>query len=135
MNKPLTISAADQISPEVAAIGLKTVFNILDRWGCSPDTAWHILGMKKSTYYKNKDKAHTPKLSRDQIERISYILNIHAALRVVFDNPTNVYGFMSMQNFNPFFNGSAPLEIIAKGNFGALYETFKRIDSLRGGGL
>jgi uncharacterized protein (DUF2384 family) len=107
----------------------------LDKWGCSPDKALHILGMKKSTYYKNKDKAHTPKLSGDQIERISYILNIHAALRVVFDNPKNVYEFMFMQNFNLFFNGSAPLEIIASGHFGALYETFKRIDSLRDGGL
>ena len=107
----------------------------MDKWGCSPDKAWHILGKKKSTYYKNKDKAHTPKLSGDQIERISYILNIHADLRVVFDNPKNVYEFMSMQNFNPFFSGSAPLEIIASGHFGELYETFKQIDSLRGGGL
>lgn len=35
-------------------------------------------------------------------------LNIHAALRLAFDNPENVYGFPSMENRNEFFNGHAP---------------------------
>ena len=91
--------------------------------------------MKKSTYYKNRESVDTARLSGDQVERISYILNIHAALRIVFDNPENVYGFMSMPNNNSYFNGRTPLTVISTGNFGALYETFKRVDALRGGGL
>ena len=91
--------------------------------------------MKRSTFYKYREGGDRPQLTGDQLERISYILNIHAALRVLFDNPENVYGFMSMENHNPYFNGRSPLDIIATGNFGALYETARRIDALRGAGL
>ena len=122
-------------SQDVVSRGLQAALNILDKWGCSPEQAWNILGMKRSTYYRYREAGVKPRLSRDQAERISYILNIHAALRIVFDNPDNVYGFMSMDNNNPYFNGRSPLSIISSGNFGSLYEVFKRVDSLRGGGL
>jgi hypothetical protein len=71
-------------------------------------------------------------LDADQMQRISFVLNIHATLRLVFDNPDNVYGFASMANDNEFFNGRSPLEIMAQGDMIALYETFRRIDMLRG---
>jgi len=51
----------------------------------------------------------------------------------VFENPTNVYGFMAMPNNNAYFNGAAPLTLIGSGAFGTLYEVAKRIDALRGG--
>lgn len=60
------------------------------------------------------------------------MLNIHSALRVIFDNPENLYGFMAMANHNPFFQGRTPLEVMSQGDFVSLYETFKRIDALRG---
>jgi len=133
------MSHSPQTLPEITAAtgarGLKAVFNILDKWGCSTEQQCHILSMKKSTFYKNREAVDSARLTDDQLERISYILNMHAALRTVFDNPDNVYGFMSMENKNPYFNGRAPLDIIATGNFGSLYETFKRVDALRGAGL
>jgi len=66
------------------------------------------------------------------MQRISFMLNIHAALRTVFDNPDNVYGFPSKVNHNDFFNGRTPLEILSQGDMISLYETFRRINALRG---
>ena len=66
------------------------------------------------------------------MQRISFVLNIHAALRLVFDNPENVYGFPTMGNDNDFFNGRTPLEVMSQGDMISLYETFRRIDVLRG---
>ncbi|MNP61099.1 hypothetical protein D3C76_1562480 [compost metagenome] len=66
------------------------------------------------------------------MQRISFVLNIHATLRLIFDNPQNVYGFALMANDNEFFNGRTPLEIMAQGDMISLYETFRRIDALRG---
>lgn len=119
-------------SQAAGKVGLKTVLAILDRWGCSAEQQRAILGLPKATYYKYKQKPESASLSRDQIERLSYLLNIHAHLRLIFDNPENLYGFMAMKNRNPFFNGKSPLEVIATGRFGHLYETAKQIDSLRG---
>lgn len=112
--------------------GLKVAFNILDKWGCSPEQEQAILALKRSSYYTYRDNPNTARLSQDQIERISHVLNMHAALRLVFDNPENVYGFMAMPNHNAYFNGKTPLELIATGSFGALYEVSRRINALRG---
>ncbi len=123
------------LPPNANAIGLKATMNILGKWGCSPEQEWSILGMKKSSYYNYREQPASARLSEDQLERMSYVLNMHQALRIVFDNAENVYGFMRMKNNNPFFNGRSPLELIATGNFGTLYEVFKRIDALRGAGI
>lgn len=64
----------------------------------------------------------------DQMQRISSVLNIHAALRLVFDNPDNVYGFPRWRTAR----GRAPLDVMAQGDMILLYETFRRIDRLRG---
>ena len=93
-----------------------------------------MLRISRSTYTRARqnDAEWTVGLDADQMQRISFVLNIHAALRLVFDNPENVYGFVSMANRNEFFNGRTPLEIIAQGDMISLYETFRRIDALRG---
>jgi len=107
--------------------------NILEKWGCSAIEKQAILGMSKSSYQRYKKDNDSANLSSDQLERISYIANIHQSLRMVFSNPDNVYGFMAMKNKNPYFNGESPLSLIRSGNFGALYEVFKRIDAMRNG--
>jgi len=118
---------------QLSAVGLKTVFTILERWGCSADQIQKILQISRPAYYKYRKDPATANLSQDQLERLSYLLNIHGSLRTLFENPKNVYGFMALKNDNPFFNGKSPLEIISTGQFAALYETFKRVDALRGG--
>lgn len=107
--------------------------NILEKWGCTTAQKQAILGIPKSTFHRYQKDPSTASLSSDQLERLSYLANIHQALRIIFSNPDNVYGFMSMVNNNPYFNGKSPLSIISTGNFGALYEVFRRIDSMRSG--
>lgn len=118
----------------LAATGLKTVLTILERWGCNAEQVQKILQISRPAYYKYRKDPSQASLTRDQLERISYLLNIHAALRTLFENPKNVYGFMALPNHNPGFNGKSPLELISSGEFASLYEVFKRIDALRGGG-
>jgi hypothetical protein len=117
----------------MAAAGLKAAVQILDRWGATGEQGEAILRVSHSTYARARrsDLAEI-KLDRDQLTRISYLLNIHAALRILFDNPENLYSFMGMANHNSYFNGLSPLALISNGDIAALYETFKRIDALRG---
>lgn len=124
---------AANIGKNADLIAIRTAFNILDKWQCTPEQQQNILQISKAAFYKYRSESGSISLSKDQKERISYLLNIHAALRIVFDNPANVYGFMRMPNRNPYFNGETPLNLISSGHFGALYEVAKRIDALRGG--
>ncbi|EGQ7832117.1 TPA: DUF2384 domain-containing protein [Vibrio vulnificus] len=114
-------------------VGFKAAEKILSSWGCSAQQSQNILKLSKSSYHKFKANPETTKLSDDQLERVSYILNMHQALRIVFSNPANVSGFMSMKNNNDYFAGRTPLEVIESGKFSDLYEVARRIDALRGG--
>ncbi|MDE1164721.1 MAG: hypothetical protein PW845_04880 [Pseudomonas sp.] len=128
---PLT---KEPLTKDQCVTGLRAALRILDRWQATSEQACKVLRISRSTYTRAKqaDAAWSVGLDLDQMQRISFVLNIHAALRTVFDNPENVYGFPSMANRNEFFNGRKPLEIIAQGDMVSLYETFRRIDALRG---
>tara|TARA_Y100000758_G_scaffold254178_1_gene190896 strand:+ start:206 stop:595 length:390 start_codon:yes stop_codon:yes gene_type:complete len=116
---------------DMAVVGLRTALTILGKWQTSTDQAGNILRISRSTISRARtDKAVS--LDEDQLKRVSLVLNIHSALRMLFDNPANVYGFMRMENHNEFFNGRSPLDVVQGGDMIALYETFRRIDSLRG---
>lgn len=96
------------------------------------DTGCPTLTRSTYTRAKQREAEWSVGLDSDQMQRISFVLNIHAALRMVFDNPENVYGFVTMANDNHFFNGRTPLEVMSQGDMISLYETYRRIDVLRG---
>ncbi len=117
---------------KLASTGFQAADRILASWGCTTQQVQSILKLSKPSYHKFKSHPELTKLGDDQIERISHLLNIHAALRMVFSNPQNVSGFMGRANNNDFFAGRAPLEIISSGRFSDLYEVARRVSSLQG---
>lgn len=117
---------------EAGVTALKTVLKILDKWDCSSEQAQAILRLPKATYYRYKAKPELANITGDLLERLSYLLNIHASLRTVFSNPENLYGFMQMPNNNDYFNGESPIKVLESGSFASLYEVFKRVDALKG---
>ncbi len=114
----------------LAMIGFKAADNILSSWGCTAQQSQNILKLSKSSYHKFKVAPETTKLNDEQFERVSYILNMHQALHIVFSTPANISGFMSMKNNNDYFAGRTPLEIIESGKLADLYEVARRIDGL-----
>ncbi|MFA5677984.1 MAG: antitoxin Xre-like helix-turn-helix domain-containing protein [Pseudomonas sp.] len=122
-------------SHSASAIGLRTAVRIMEGWKATQDQMCKILRVSRSSINRAKaGRLDSIALDDDQLDRVSFVLNIHAALRTIFDNPENVQGFVNMKNDNPFFNGRAPLEVMADGGFINLYETARRIDALRGAG-
>ena len=114
-------------------IGLRTAITILTGWKASPDQIQKILGISRHALDRANAGNPPPKLDGEQVERISIVLNIHAALRTLFENPANVYGFMARPNGNEFFDGRAPLDVIAQGSMQDLVETHRRIEGLLNG--
>ena len=125
LTQPLPAGAAQ------ASVG--TALNMMDKWACSEKEKMALLGIGRSTLHKYQAAPATARLSPDLLERISYLLNIHAVLRTVFENPENVYGFLRMPNKNTYFNGKAPMEILSSGLMSALYEVHRQLDALRDG--
>ena len=125
---------AQSLTKSQCVVGLQTAVTIFEKWNATADQACRALRISRSTYTraKQRDPQWSVSLDADQMQRISFVLNIHAALRTVFDNPDNVYCFTSKINHNDFFNGRSPLDILSQGDMISLYETFRRINALRG---
>ncbi|WP_343212276.1 antitoxin Xre-like helix-turn-helix domain-containing protein [Alteromonas sp. CNT1-28] len=111
---------------------LKLCIKILNHWGCTTSQKASILGLSEFTLHKLILDAESPDLTTEQLERLSYIVNIHMALKSTFSNIENVYGFMSMKNHNEFFSGRSPLSIIFEksSSIHSLREVYRRIESI-----
>lgn len=123
----------NKLPADAAKSAVKAVLNILDKWSCSEKEKMALLGIGRSTLHKYQAAPESARLTPDLLERISYLLNIHAILRILFENPENVYGFVNMPNSNPFFDGKAPMEILSSGLMSALYEVHRHLDGIRDG--
>lgn len=129
------IQSATLENHSTSAVGLRAAVRIMEGWKATQDQMGRILRVSRSSITRAKaGTLDSIALDEDQLDRVSFVLNIHGALRTIFDNPENVQGFVNMKNENAFFNGRAPLEVMADGSFINLYETFRRIDALRGAG-
>ncbi len=118
-------------STDQSGVILRAALRVLEKWKATTEQASNVLRVSRSSI----SRAHQGKgveLDRDQLERASIVLNCHASLRLAFDNPENVYGFMGLENQNEFFNGRKPLEIMAQGDLMSILETYKRIDAFCG---
>ena len=120
-------------SAATANAAIATALNILNKWNCSEKEKMAILGVGRSTLHKYQAAPESARLTPDLLERISYLLNIHALLRTIFENPDNIYGFVRMPNATAFFGGKAPMEIMSSGLVTALYEVYKHLDAIRSG--
>jgi hypothetical protein len=107
--------------------GLNVVNNILDKWGVTTPKKIKILGLPNDVFSSGFQNLDDFNLTQVQLERLSYVLNIHASLRTIFSNSNNVYGFMGMPNHNDFFNGRSPISIIEDGGIEELREVAKNI--------
>lgn len=90
-------------------IGMRTSLKILEEWGCNQKQVQALLRLPKN--YNDLDFEQVS-FNQEQIERINYILNIHAGLNALFSNPENIYGFMNMVNHNHLFNSAKPIDVI-----------------------
>ena len=113
---------------------LPVVFRILDKWRCSTDEQLTLLGISsRSTLNKYKEASGGIRLSADLQERMSYILNIHKCLRILFTAEESTYGWVRKPNSHPFFAGRSAMEIMSSGHVADLYEVSKRLNGWRGG--
>jgi len=112
---------------------LKVAINILNKWGCTEHEKQSLLGISRSTLHKYQTNPYSARMTPDLLERVSYLLNIHSSLRILFENKENIYGFVRMPNSNYFFNGATPMDIMKNGLSASLYEVNRQLDALRGG--
>lgn len=118
---------------ELAAPALRAFFNIAAHWQLSTAEQRRLLGEPPpSTFFKWK-KQQDGALSRDVLERISYILGIYKALQILLPDAARADRWIKAPNQAPLFAGRSALEHMLAGNVSDLYAVRSYLDAERGG--
>ena len=124
------VEASGYTSDEIRAMQ-RAVGNIFARWGVTDGEAAVILGgISAKTVRQWREGAHG-RVNRDLADRLSLVLGIHKALRVIFREPA--VGYAWMRKANADLGGVTPVEVLLRGGMGDLERLRRYLDSVRGG--
>lgn len=117
----------------VSAPALRTFFKIAERWNLNVSEQMKLLGITaRSTYFKWKQDLDG-RLTRDTLERISYILGIFKALNTLLPGEEAADAWIKKPNDAPIFGGESALKRMLSGHVSDLYVVRQYLDSERGG--
>ena len=116
---------------EKAQAGLTAFFSIAEEWELDNDQQRLLLGSPGRTTFFEWKKNKQGHLSRDALDRLSYILGIYKALHILFSDRTALQ-WLRNPNIDPQFNGRSPLEYLVTGQLVALADVRRYLDWARG---
>ena len=118
-------------APDRDAVALRAFFRLVELWGLSMDQARQLLGRpSRATMYNWKaGKART--LPHDTLRRISYLLGICKALRILYRDPQLADAWIRRPN--AAFGGQNALERMLAGDVTDLAAVRAHLDAARGG--
>lgn len=129
---PAALPGARLFTRESAQALLRTFFSIADAWQLSARESMTLLGLRsRSTFHVWKD-GRAGALSRDTLERISYVLGIYKALQMLLPSSEAADAWIRKPNAAPLFGGRSALERLLSGNVSDLYEVRRYLDAQRG---
>lgn len=112
-----------------AQAGLKAVMRLFRLWRLTDEQGAVLLDTSVASY--RRWKAGQPaRLGRDQAARMSNLLGIHKALRLIFTEPTRAYAWIKKPNTR--FGGDSALDIMLAGDLSALMRVRRQLDAERG---
>ena len=116
----------------LATPALRAFFRLAEYWSLRIADQRKLLGdPPESTYYKWK-RQQDGALSRDTLERISYLLGIWKSLQILFPDPAQADAWLQRPNTAPLFGGHSALERMLSGNVADLFVVRQYLDAQRG---
>jgi hypothetical protein len=111
--------------------------NLAEEWQLSEPERLRILGLpSRSTFHgwvAKVRKGQEITLSVDELIRISLVLGIYKALKIIFARKEDATQWLRSANIGPTFGGQTPLAMITSGTQDALMLVRRYLDAWRGG--
>ncbi len=126
------IANAHLTDEKLSSAGFSAFLRIANLWKLNVNEQLTLLGnISKASYHRWK-KEKKIKLSKDTLERISYILGIYKALQILLPKESAADAWIRKANDAALFNGKSALDRMLSGNVSDLYEVRRYLDSMRG---
>jgi hypothetical protein len=126
-------AVVDVHAPETAARVLAVFFRIAKRWGLTAAEQQRLLGVGKTTLFAWRAGRIKAGLDAAVLERLSYLLRIHAALQILLPVPERADAWLRQPNSAPLFGGASALQRLLGGQVGDLMRVADYLDAARGG--
>jgi hypothetical protein len=135
MSSLQSVHSKRETAKEAAAAGgagLRAFAKIAELWHLSILEQLALLGIgSRSTYFKWRKEPH-PRLPRDTLERLSYLLGIYKALQLLLPAHEAADEWVRRPNDAPLFGGRSALDRMLSGNVADLYIVRQYLDAQRG---
>lgn len=118
------------ISDEEAAAMFRAVINLFSIWEVTDEQAATLLDMPLRTYRRWK-AGEQGRIDRDGKARLSNLMGIHKALRIIFREKQRSYAWI--KTANDAFAGRAALDVMLGGELTDLMRVRRYLDAERGG--
>jgi Protein of unknown function (DUF2384) len=120
----------EAITQHEAAAMFRAVIKLFGLWGVTDEQAATLLDMPLRTFRRWK-AGEIGRIDRDGAARLSNLIGIHKALRIIFREPQRAYGWVSAGN--EAFGGRAALDVMLGGELTDLMRVRRYLDAERGG--
>ena len=120
----------EPITDEEAAAMFRAALNLFRLWGVNDDQAATILDVPRRTFARWK-AGEAGRLGRDGKARLSNLIGIHKALKIVFREASRGYAWIKAPN--AAFGERSALDIMLGGELTDLMRVRRYLDAERGG--
>ncbi len=124
------LSGPPQISVEETQAMQRAVINLFARWGLGDEQACALLGGIGARTFARWKRGDLGRVNVDLQTRLSNLIGIHKALRLLFDAPERSYGWIKRPN--AAFGGKSALDVMAGGQLTDLMRVRRYLDTQRG---
>ena len=121
----------EPITDEEAAAMFRAAARLFRLWGVTDDQAAALLDLPPRTWARRKAGGSGGRVDRDGKARLSNLLGIHKALRIVFREPERGYRWIKAPN--AAFGGRSALDVMLGGELTDLMRVRRYLDAERGG--
>lgn len=125
-------TATDCSRAEMAEAGLAAFFALSEQWGLSRDAQRVLLGNPSRSRFYEMARTQKGSLSDDELDRLSYLLGIYAALNTLYKPENTVLWLKNPSGADSIWRGLSPLDYMLSGKLVALADVRRYLDALRG---
>jgi uncharacterized protein (DUF2384 family) len=118
------------ITDEEAETMARAVVRLFDRWGLNEAQACQLLGELPRRTYTRWKAGEIGRVGRDLKTRLSNLMGIHKALRIIFKEPERGYGWIKRPN--EAFGGRSALDVMMQGELTDIVRVRRFLDATRG---
>ena len=122
---------APKISDAEAAAMARAVVNLFARWDLTDAQASILLGGLSARTWARWKVGSVGRIPRDLKTRLSNLMGIHKALRIIFTEAERGYGWIERPN--KAFGGTSALDVMLAGELTDILRVRRYVDHIRGG--